>query len=137
MDKEKQRIYNRTYRQNHREIIRAEHRRYYQVHKEQVKAYHRKHTQKTKREVLIYYGNGKLACVKCGFNDIRALSIDHINARGREERKKLGLLTGGKFYYWLKSHNYPRGYQTLCMNCNTIKRFENGENIILEEMEND
>ena len=79
-----------------------------------------------KKRVLSYYGGGKLACIKCGFSDIRALSIDHINGNGCKHRKKL--LTSGKtFYRWLEKQDYPKGYQTLCMNCQFIKREENRE----------
>ena len=131
--KEKIRLYNEKYRQSHKEEHNAKAKLYYQKHKEEIDAYHREHTRKTKRKVLTHYGNGKCACVKCGFEDIRALSIDHIAGKGRGERRRLGRLTGGKFYYWLGSQGYPEGYQTLCMNCNTIKRFENGENVIKEK----
>ena len=74
-----------------------------------------------KLEVLTHYGGGKLACVKCGFNDIRALSIDHINNDGGEHRK---VVKSGRIYKWLRDNHYPEGYQTLCMNCQFIKKFE-------------
>ncbi len=75
-----------------------------------------------KVEVLTHYGKGKLACVKCGFDDIRALSIDHIN---KDEGKRIRTSCG--FYRWLEKNNYPEGYQTLCMNCQFIKRQEDLE----------
>ena len=131
--KEERKLYNQKYRESHREEHNANARRFYQTHKEEILAYNREDTRKTKREVLTHYGNGKYACVKCGFGDSRALSIDHINSGGRKERIKLGKATGGKFYYWLRAQGYPEGYQTLCMNCNGIKRFTNGENVIKEE----
>jgi hypothetical protein len=80
---------------------------------------------KIKTDVLTYYGNGKCACVRCGYNDIRALSIDHINGNGANQRKNI---EGAFCYNWLKTNNYPEGYQTLCMNCQFIKRKENKEN---------
>ena len=81
-----------------------------------------------KRIVLAHYGHGNVACVKCNYNDVRALSLDHINGNGREERKRHAIPIGGTvFYRWLIKHNYPEGYQTLCMNCQWIKRFENRE----------
>ncbi len=76
-----------------------------------------------KTKVLTHYGNGILACVKCGFNDIRALSLDHINGGGSKERRSLTFHT----YKYLIDNNYPQGYQTLCMNCQWIKRVENHE----------
>jgi hypothetical protein len=76
-----------------------------------------------KDDVLTHYGKGKLACVRCGFSDVRALCIDHIYGGGTKHFKELGRY-GNAFYYWLKNNGYPEGYQTLCFNCNMIKRFE-------------
>ena len=84
-----------------------------------------------KSEVLTYYGNGKLACVKCGFNDMRALTLDHIKGGGEQKRKK-GEGCGVTLYYFLRKRNYPEGYQTLCANCQFIKRVENHEYIQIE-----
>lgn len=69
-------------------------------------------------------------CIKCGFADIRALQIDHINGGGSKERKNLG--TGGSFHKQvLKSFIANENkYQLLCANCNWIKRFENNEHKI-------
>ena len=83
------------------------------------KKYNRLIREKRKSLVLSHYGNGNLACVKCGFNDVRALSIDHINDNGTEHRKKIGC----NIYLWLITNEFPPGYQTLCMNCQFIKRF--------------
>ena len=78
-------------------------------------------------EVLTLYGKGKLACVRCGFSDIRALSIDHIIAQPFRLRGNICGHSSQSFYKWLKRNNYPKGYQTLCMNCQFIKRSENHE----------
>ncbi len=78
--------------------------------------------QNLKREILTYYGKGKCQCVVCGYNDINALSIDHINGDGAQHRK-----TVKNIYYWVKRNNYPPGLQTLCMNCQWVKRAENNE----------
>jgi hypothetical protein len=80
-----------------------------------------------KQDVLTHYGNGKCACVRCGFEDMRALSIDHINGGGNNFRKQNKLTSSYCFYGWLIRNNYPEGHQTLCMNCQTIKRKENNE----------
>ena len=77
-----------------------------------------------KTVVLTHYGNGKLACIKCGFNNINALSIDHINGGGCQHRRSVHIHS---IYDWLIEHNFPRGYQTLCMNCQWIKKFERKE----------
>ena len=82
---------------------------------------------KLKEDVIRHYGNGSLACVKCGYTNIMALTIDHISGKGAEHRKELSGKNGIDFYVWLRKHNYPEGYQTLCMNCQFIKRVENKE----------
>lgn len=87
---------------------------------EWVRANSLRERQKLKRQVIDAYG-GKC---KCGFNDIRALCIDHINGRGLEERRRL---TGDKVYRKLRRKGFPKGYQVLCANCNLIKAIENGE----------
>ena len=88
----------------------------------------RDRNRKFKAEVLTHYGNGELACVKCGFLDISALSIDHIEGGGNKQRNgKLRASTA--FYKWLKKEGYPAGYQTLCMNCQFVKRFEREEHV--------
>ena len=78
--------------------------------------------QELKRRVLTHYGGGICACVRCGFADLRALSIDHINGNGHKERKG-----GIALYESLKQRGFPDGYQTLCLNCQFIKRDENKE----------
>lgn len=63
------------------------------------------------------------------YTTLEALSIDHIKALGRKKKLELyGQYTGGvSFYWWLKRHNYPSGFQVLCMNCQYIKRMRNHE----------
>ena len=117
-------------------------RRYYETHREEIiernKAYNRLHKQvrtehywqyraQLKLEVITHYGNGKCACINCGFTDVRALSIDHINGNGVQHRKALGIRGGRQFYVWLKKNGFPEGYQTLCMNCQYIKRSQDKE----------
>lgn len=75
-----------------------------------------------KKEVLRHYGNGKAICIRCGFADIRALSIDHIDNNGKYHRKTVG--GGTAIYRWFKNNNYPSGFQTLCYNCQIIKHRE-------------
>lgn len=86
----------------------------------------RRYHNKLKEETLKYYGNGKYACVKCGESRMACLSIDHIKNIGNKKRQSLGR-SGYLFYLWLKRHGYPEGYQTLCMNCQYVKAFEDNE----------
>lgn len=101
--------YNKAYREQNRTIL-----------QEKAKLYRRN----LKKKVLEKYGT---SCSFCGFADIRALQIDHINNNGAEERKSLGgqQVSGWRFYRYLEKEGYPEGYQTLCANCNMIKHLGN------------
>lgn len=89
----------------------------------------RLYRQNLKQETLSHYSNGTMACATCNFNNILALTIDHINGGGNKQRKELSIDGAGyHFYQWLEKNNYPYGYQVLCMNCNWIKG-ANNENI--------
>ncbi len=98
---------------------------YYEKNRNKWDIYHERARLKLKNDVLGHYGNGKLACVRCGFDNERALSIDHINGGGNKHAKQVGF--GMAMWYWLRRNNYPEGYQTLCMNCQFIKKSENKE----------
>ena len=86
---------------------------------EKIAAQARKHNKELKRELLTHYGDGKPACVICGESRSDCLSIDHINNDGYKDKR-----TGAALYHWLKKNNYPEGYQTLCMNCQFVKKHE-------------
>lgn len=100
--------------------------RNYWLNRDRYMAQNRRAKLERKIKVLTYYGNGKCACVKCGFSDIRALSIDHINDDGCEERRgfNMSVVSGDQMYRKLKEQGFPVGYQTLCYNCNIIKHIE-------------
>ena len=93
-------------------------------------AYHTPYAHKWREilrlEVLGHYGKGKVACVICGESRTACLSIDHINGRGAEHRRQIKV-KGTTFYSWLRKREYPEGYQTLCMNCQWVKRKMNIE----------
>lgn len=137
--KEELREYNRNYYLEHREEKRVEHnsssRTYYMEHRDRVNVerrrktrqgycrdYYRKYNRNLKIQVLTYYGNGLLACVICSESRLDCLTIDHIGGGGNQHRKEIKRLGGHPFYLWLRKQNYPRGYQTLCMNCQFIKK---------------
>lgn len=63
-------------------------------------------------------------CTKCGFNDKRALQMDHIMGGGNKHRKSLSSPT--KYYKYVIEDN-GNSFQLLCANCNMIKRTENNE----------
>lgn len=63
-------------------------------------------------------------CIRCGFSDIRALQIDHVEGGGVRELRALG-----SHGVYRKVMECPPGiYQLLCANCNWIKRYEQNEN---------
>lgn len=81
-----------------------------------------------RREVLELIGNGR--CAKCGFEDWRALHLDHINGGGNRDRVR-GLPMAVGLGLWkfraliLSDLAVARAkYQVLCANCNWIKRHE-------------
>lgn len=79
---------------------------------------------KVRLEVIRHY-SPEVKCKKCGFGDIRVLTIDHIDGRTKKERENK--VSGWKLYTKIRQSNYPDGYQVLCMNCQFIKRVERGE----------
>ena len=62
-------------------------------------------------------------CAHCGFDDMRALQIDHVNGGGTQESKRLGPVQ----MYRKIVRGETDGYQILCANCNSIKKIENDE----------
>lgn len=81
-----------------------------------------KRLRKERRLFALAHFGGK--CVKCGFDDERALQFDHINGGGSGHLKKRGMLSS----YYLEAVRAPAGtYQLLCANCNWIKRTEKDE----------
>ena len=63
-------------------------------------------------------------CARCGYRDIRALQLDHINGGGCKERKEMGHNTKLNNYYWSHPEEAFRKLQVLCANCNWIKLTE-------------
>ncbi len=69
-------------------------------------------------------------CARCGFKDVRALQIDHINGGGELERKILS-----QYQLHKKVLAGTTEYQLLCANCNFIKLFEDREKQICTDGE--
>lgn len=63
--------------------------------------------------VLAHYG---LTCFCCGEAEQAFLSIDHIGGGGTQHRKSLKRY-GSSFHQWIVKQGYPKGFRTLCMNC--------------------
>lgn len=126
-------------RGDNREKMQAQQRRHYYLHREkrlklnakwrlehreQLLSRRRSDRQSLKHEVLAHYSGDPPKCQRCGFQDIRALSVGHIRGNGKKHRMQIGQLN---LHEWLKRQGYPEGFQVLCMNCQWIKRVENNE----------
>jgi len=84
--------------------------------------YTRKKAQELREKAIEKLG-GK--CIRCGFSDIRALQIDHVNGGGNKELKAWAY--NRRKYYQMVFDNSDGKYQLLCANCNWIKKSENKE----------
>ncbi len=77
---------------------------------------------------------GQTSCVRCGYNDARALQFDHKLGGGSKHRREIG--NGIRYLRHLMSladEILSSQFQVLCANCNQIKREENGENYAKED----
>ncbi len=80
----------------------------------------KKHYYKLKKIVFEHYG---AVCDCCGENEVRFLTIDHINNDGAEHRKEVA--AGAVFFKWIIINNFPNTVRILCFNCNS-GRYHNG-----------
>jgi len=94
-------------------------------HRKEVRERRRMLRENYRKEAIKLLGN---KCIKCGFFDIRALQIDHVNSDAFKDRKLKH--KGSYLYYKYVIKEIKKGskrYQCLCANCNWIKRKENKE----------
>jgi len=77
----------------------------------------KRYKDKFKIPVFNHYG-WKCKCCKETIKEF--LTIDHINNDGAQHRKKIGSWSIA-LYRWLVENNFPKGFQTLCFNCNFVK----------------
>lgn len=94
----------------------------YALHREEKKLATRIYNQDRRNAAVAILGN---MCKRCGFNDPRALQVDHINGGGSKDKKNIT-----RHYYNVVIESVMAGekkYQLLCANCNWIKRAEKQE----------
>jgi hypothetical protein len=90
---------------------------------ERIRKNNDKYNHNARQQVIDLLG-GK--CIRCGFSDIRALQVDHINGGGYRELKNHN--SKERLRMVVESvGNKENKYQLLCANCNWIKRFEDKE----------
>jgi hypothetical protein len=87
----------------------------------------RKHAEHVERWASLkdaaYAAYGGYTCACCGETTKAFLTIDHVNNDGAEHRKTV---SPSRLYTWLRNHQYPEGFQVLCMNCNFGKARNGG-----------
>ena len=135
--KEKQREYNRRYRETHKEQLKEKGRLYqlknrakllpywrnwYHTHKDTIVPYSKK-----RRALLRYLALEKLGlkCAKCGFDDLRALQINHKNGGGTKEYKSLSM-----YRAIIAGTRAIEDLETRCANCNALYEYERGRIIV-------
>lgn len=82
--------------------------------KKQGKGWRRRHL---RERFFALYGD---ICNSCGFTDKRALQLDHVQGDGAKHRKK-SKDNAIAYREAIRKHQ-PTRFQTLCANCNWIKR---------------
>lgn len=76
-----------------------------------------------------YSPTGYAECRRCGNDDQRVLTLDHVFTDGADSREKLTgdrKIGGMPYYRKLRSLGFPdkHRYQVLCSNCHRIKEYE-------------
>lgn len=115
--------YRNEYRADHPEYFKEYRKKYYAEHKEELNQYAKRERIRIQFEVFSHYCNGipYCQCPYCEETNIQFLTIDHIDNKGNEQRRKTNCGTGAIMYRWLRDNAYPEGYQVLCFNCNSGK----------------
>lgn len=123
--KKKDSILARTklYAKAHADQIREKKKQYVEEHREELNEKKRQRVAWLKSEAYRILGN---ICCKCGFKDIRAIQVDHINGGGGRDLKNHGL-HGIYREIVFNTEEAKKKYQLLCANCNVIKAVEKGE----------
>lgn len=75
----------------------------------------RKNYKKLRLEIFAHYG---LQCACCKDRHHEFLTIDHIHGQGNKHLREIRI----SLYRWLKNNHFPKGFQTLCWNCNEARR---------------
>lgn len=131
--KQKHREQVQRYRDNHKEQIAQTNKAYWDSHpdlrrqhaqtrRENHRGYYRQASKrnyaKLKQEAITLLGG---ICVRCGWDDMRCLEIDHI-IPVKGDRSVYGI----KLYRSIVTGGSRENLQVLCANCHAIKTYEDG-----------
>ena len=89
--------------------------------KDETNNYQRQYARMRKLKIINHYSNGTNECTLCGFDNVNALTLDHIDGNGNKERQQLNNKGGTPFYRYIFKNNFPNGYRVLCWNCNHLE----------------
>lgn len=114
---------NKRWREKHPDRAKASVKNWQDRNRETVRKWCRDFSEKIRLECFALFGS---VCCRCDFSDTRALQLDHINGAEEPAGHKM---RGGRYLYLalIKGERELEDFQLLCANCNSIKRFENGE----------
>jgi hypothetical protein len=119
---------NRRYRQRHPERVREGEQRYRERNRERLRVENReRERERRERARLAVIAALGGVCCDCGFSDVRALEVDHVNDDGTLDRARFASGTGINIVLYLQqvvSEARSGRYQLLCRNCNWIKEIE-------------
>jgi hypothetical protein len=120
-----QRQYYKNYREANKERIAETKHAYYMENRTEILAESRQRFADGRHRYWdlrneVYDKLGRV-CKQCGFSDIRALQFDGINGGDSKLRKEYG----SRWLRYILDHLDQ--FQTLCANCNWIKKHERGE----------
>lgn len=130
----------KEYYKKNSESIRAKAKKWYSQNKERAKTNAKKNAPKyrerknqlskirwaeLRKALITQVSNGENKCKRCGFSDIRALQVDHVNGGGRKEVNNVKFRN--PFRYGKQIALAQENYQILCANCNWIKSYEKNE----------
>lgn len=113
--KEEAAIRTRKYRRDNLAKLCRKNSQYVATHKAEIRRNQKQYQINRRIQVFDHYGH---RCVCCGETTPAFLEIDHINGSGNKHRREVGC---ANMYVWLIKHNYPKGFQVLCSNCNKAK----------------
>jgi len=125
--------YNRKNKKKQSEQMKVWYKKYWKREYQKRKSYHqanRKRENEQNRKYRTGLKNrlfqllGGWFCVKCGFNDKRALQIAHKNNDGNEDRKRLPTVSTLAIYYLKHPEEAIKKLEILCANCNFIQEME-------------
>lgn len=100
--------------------------KYYKyINRNKQRAIYNETCESSKILIIQFYSNNTYECKFCKENNLKELSIDHINGGGKKHRREIKKKGGCEFYKWLIRNGLPEGYQILCLTCNSGKNERN------------